>query len=74
VASNVSSVDCIVIDDYMTLLEELDTSEVVYCLNAESKGCVIGIILMDGVYIYEVDENGEKINEIKHFFKKNKGE
>jgi len=34
---------------------------------------------MDGVYIYEVDENGEKINEIKHFFKKdnkkdNKGE
>ncbi|ADU75514.1 hypothetical protein M972_112608 [Acetivibrio thermocellus AD2] len=72
VASSVSSVDCIVIDDYMTLLEELDTSEVVYCLNTESKGCVIGIILMDGVYIYEVDENGEKMNEIKHFFKEEK--
>ncbi|HHV30097.1 hypothetical protein [Acetivibrio mesophilus] len=69
-ASEVSGVNCIVIDDYMTLLEKIDTSEAVYCLNTESKGCVIGIILMDGVYIYEVDENGEKTNEIKHFFKK----
>jgi len=25
---------------------------------------------MDGVYIYEIDENGQKINEIKHFFEK----
>jgi len=22
------------------------------------------------VYIYEIDENGQKINEIKHFFEK----
>lgn len=64
------SVDCLVIDDYMTTLKDLDTSEVVYCLNAESKGMVLAFFLMDGIYIYEVDENGEKINEIKHFFEK----
>jgi len=63
-------VDCVVIDDYMTLLEELDTSEVLYCVNPESKGMVFAFWLMDGVYIYEVDENGQKINEIKHFFEK----
>jgi len=34
------SVDCVIIDDYMTLLEELDTSEVLYCVNPESKGMV----------------------------------
>jgi len=54
----------------MTLLEELDTSEVLYCVNPESKGMVFAFWLMDGVYIYEVDENGQKINEIKHFFEK----
>ena len=64
------SVDCVIIDDYMTLLEELDTSEVLYCVNPESKGMVFAFWLMDGVYIYEVDENGQKINEIKHFFEK----
>jgi len=31
------SVDCVIIDDYMTLLEELDTSEVLYCVNPEVK-------------------------------------
>ncbi|HPD00814.1 MAG TPA: hypothetical protein PLA01_05635 [Acetivibrio sp.] len=64
------SVDCLVIDDYVTTLKDLDTSEVVYCLNAESKGMVLAFFLMDGIYIYEVDENGEKKNEIKHFFEK----
>ncbi|ADU75513.1 hypothetical protein M972_112607 [Acetivibrio thermocellus AD2] len=64
------SVDCVVIDDYMTQLKDLDTSEVVYCVNPESKGMVFAFWLMDGVYIYEVNENGQKINEIKHFFEK----
>ncbi|WP_094184850.1 hypothetical protein [Acetivibrio straminisolvens] len=63
-------VDCIVVDDYMTQLKKLDTSEVTYCVNPESKGMVIAIWLIDGVYIYEIDENGQKINEIKHFFEK----
>ncbi|ADU75314.1 hypothetical protein M972_112392 [Acetivibrio thermocellus AD2] len=64
------SVDCVVIDDYMTQLKDLDTSEVVYCVNPESKGMVFAFWFMDGVYIYEIDENGQKINEIKHFFEK----
>ncbi|GAE91000.1 hypothetical protein [Acetivibrio straminisolvens] len=63
-------VDCVVIDDYMTQLKDLDTSEVTYCVNPESKGMVFAFWFMDGVYIYEIDENGEKINEIKHFFEK----
>jgi len=67
-------VDCVVIDDYMTDLKEIDTNEVVYCVNQESKGMVIGFIFKDGVYIYEIDENGNKINEIKHFFKKKEKE
>jgi len=53
-------VDCIVVDDYMTQLKKLDTSEVTYCVNPESKGMVIAIWLIDGVYIYEIDENGQK--------------
>ncbi|ODM26598.1 hypothetical protein [Acetivibrio mesophilus] len=64
------SVDCVVIDDYMTQLKKLDTDEVVYCVNPESKGMVFAFWLIDGVYIYEVDETGEKINEIEHFFEK----
>ncbi|ODM26602.1 hypothetical protein [Acetivibrio mesophilus] len=65
-------VDCVVIDDYMTQLKDLDTSEVVYCVNPESKGMVFAFWFMDGVYIYEISENGEKINEIEHFFEKEK--
>ena len=61
-------VDCIVIDDYMTQLKEIDTNEVTYCVNPESKGMVIAIWFVDGVYIYEISENGKKINEIKHLF------
>jgi len=64
------SVDCVVIDDYMTDLAEIDTNEVVYCVNPESEGMVFAFWFKDGIYIYEIDENGEKINEIKHFFKK----
>jgi len=29
------------IDDYMTDLKEIDTNEVTYCVNPESKGMVI---------------------------------
>ena len=64
------SVDCVIIDDYMTQLKKINTDEVVYCVNPESKGMVFAFWLIDGVYIYEVDENGQKINEIKHFFEK----
>ncbi|RXE57693.1 hypothetical protein [Acetivibrio mesophilus] len=64
------SVDCVVIDDYMTDLEEIDTNDVVYCVNPESKGMVFAFWFKDGVYIYEISENGEKINEIEHFFEK----
>ncbi len=67
-------VDCVVIDDYMTDLKEIDTNEVTYCVNPESKGMVIAFWFKDGVYIYEVDENGQTINEIKHFFKKEEKE
>ncbi|ODM26607.1 hypothetical protein A7W90_10450 [Clostridium sp. Bc-iso-3] len=63
-------VDCVVIDDYMTDLEEIDTNDVVYCVNPESKGMVFAFWFKDGVYIYEISENGEKINEIEHFFEK----
>jgi len=65
-------VDCIVVDDYMTQLKKLDTSEVTYCVNPESKGMVIAIWLIDGVYIYEIDENGQKINESSISLKRNK--
>ncbi|WP_136479723.1 hypothetical protein EPD62_005415 [Acetivibrio thermocellus] len=64
------SVDCVIIDDYLTQLKKINTDEVVYCVNPESKGMVFAFWLIDGVYIYEVDENGQKINEIKHFFEK----
>lgn len=67
--SQAYSVDFIAIDDYMTELKDLDTSEVVYCLNPSNKGCTLAFLLVDGIYIYEVDENGNKKNEIKHFFK-----
>ncbi|GAE90996.1 MULTISPECIES: hypothetical protein [Acetivibrio] len=63
-------VDCVLIDDYMTQLKKIDTNEVVYCVNPESKGMVFAFWFIDGVYIYEIDENGNKINEIKHFFEK----
>ncbi len=45
------SVDCVVIDDYMTDLAEIDTNEVVYCVNPESKGMVIAFWFKDGIYI-----------------------
>jgi hypothetical protein len=65
----VNSVDLIVIDDFMTELKEINTSDVVYCLNPLNKGCIIAFLFKDGIYIYEVDENGGKKNEIKHYFK-----
>ncbi|GAE90973.1 hypothetical protein [Acetivibrio straminisolvens] len=67
-------VDCVLIDDYITQLKKIDTNEVVYCVNPESKGMVFAFWFIDGVYIYEIDENGQKINEIKHFFEKEEKE
>lgn len=63
------SIEFIAIDDFMTDLKEINTSDVVYCLNPVNKGCTIAFLLKDGIYIYEIDENGNKKNEIKHYFK-----
>jgi|LSQX01.1.fsa_nt_gb hypothetical protein len=61
------SIDCVVIDNYSITLKKLDTSEIVYCLNPESKGSVISFIFRDGIYVYQVSENGDKINEESYF-------
>jgi hypothetical protein len=53
-------------------LKSTDTKTVQYCLNPGSKGCVIGFLFYDGIYLYEVDEQGKKINEITYLFKEGK--
>jgi len=44
-------VDCVVIDDYMTDLKEIDTNEVVYCVNQESKGWLLDLYLKMCIHI-----------------------
>jgi hypothetical protein len=53
-------------------LKSTDTKKVQYCLNLGSKGCVIGFLFYDGIYLYEVDEQGKKINEVTYLFKEGK--
>ncbi|MDQ2088275.1 hypothetical protein RBH29_17775, partial [Herbivorax sp. ANBcel31] len=50
-------------------LEDLeDKSEIVYCVNEGNKGSTVAIVFHDGAYVYEIDENGEKKNEVSQEF------
>ena len=57
-----------VIDMSRDFLKNLDKSEVVYGCNPDNKGVVMAFVYQDGFYIYQVDENGEKQNEITYIF------
>lgn len=45
-------------------LKDFDKSKVKYGCNKANKGVVIAIVIWDAYYAYEIDENGNKINEI----------
>ena len=57
-----------VIDVSMDFLKNVEKTEVTYGCNPDNKGVVMAIVYRDGFYIYEVDENGEKQNEITYIF------
>ena len=57
-----------VIDVSMDFLKNVEKTEVTYGCNPNNKGVVMAIVYRDGFYIYEVDENGEKQNEITYIF------
>ena len=57
-----------IIDLSTDFLKNLDKTEVVYGCNPDNKGVVMAFVYQDGFYIYEVDENGEKQNEITYIF------
>jgi|GEM_PF-654650 len=62
------------IADYSTIIKEIVPEEVIYCVgNPTNKGCVVAFLVVDGIYIYEIGENGEKKNEIMHQFEHLKG-
>lgn len=62
------------IDDFSTKTKDIVPEEVIYCVgNPTNKGCVIAFLVVDGIYIYEIGENGEKKNEIMHQFEHLKG-
>lgn len=68
-----NAINLTVIDDYMTTTKDIVPEEVIYCLDPSNKGCVIAFLVVDGIYIYEIGENGEKKNEIMHQFEHLKG-
>ena len=57
-----------IIDSQTDFLKNLDETEVVYGCNPDNKGVVMAFVYQDGFYIYEVDETGEKQNEITYIF------
>ena len=57
-----------IIDVSMDFLKNVEKTEVTYGCNPDNKGVVMAIVYRDGFYIYEVDENGEKQNEITYIF------
>ena len=58
------SASIVIIDDYTSFLKNLDKIEVTYGCNPKNKGVVMAFVYQDGFYIYEVDQNGNKQNEI----------
>ena len=57
-----------IIDTYIRFLKNLEKTEVTYGCNPDNKGVVMAFVYQDGFYIYEVNENGEKQNEITYIF------
>ena len=57
-----------IIDVSMDFLKNVEKNEVTYGCNPNNKGVVMGFVYQDGFYIYQVDENGEKQNEITYIF------
>lgn len=68
-----NAINLTVIADYTTKTKDIIPEEVIYCLDPSNKGCVIAFLVVDGIYIYEIGENGEKKNEIMHQFEHLKG-
>lgn len=44
-------------------LKDIDKAKVNYGCNPKNKGVVMAFVFVDGIYMYDVDENGNKINE-----------
>ena len=57
-----------IIDDSFSFLKNIDKIEATYGCNPNNKGVVMAFVFRDGFYIYQVDENGEKQNEITYIF------
>jgi hypothetical protein len=57
-----------VIDMSTAFLKNYDNDEVTYGCNPNNKGVVMGFVYQDGFYIYQIDENGNKQNEITYIF------
>jgi hypothetical protein len=56
-----TAISILVIDDLK--LNVLEKEKVQYGLNPYNKGVVVALAFSDGFYIYQVDNNGKKINE-----------
>ncbi|MCX7920465.1 MAG: hypothetical protein N3B21_00360 [Clostridia bacterium] len=48
--------------------DKLDKSKMTYGCNPKNKGVVIAFVFFDRFYLYEVDENGNKVNETTYMF------
>ena len=57
-----------IIDMSRAFLKNYENDEVIYGCNPNNKGVVMAFVYQDGFYIYQVDENGEKQNEITYIF------
>lgn len=49
-----------------TLLSNLDKERVQYGLNIINKGVVVALVFSDGFYLYQVDMDGKKANELEY--------
>ena len=57
-----------IIDNMFSYLKNVEKPEVTYGCNPDNKGVVMAFVYQDGFYIYQVDEKGEKQNEITYIF------
>lgn len=58
----------IMIDTSTIKLKKQKAEQFIYGCNANNKGKVVTFIFVDGVYVYEIDENSAKKNDLTFFF------
>ncbi len=63
------SINITIIDS--TLLSDIDKEKVQYGLNILNKGVVVALVFPDGLYLYQVDKDGKKENELEYSTRNN---